>query len=83
MSDLEGRIARDVTLYTIIGMLLRLMIFNLPSLDTVWLFVILSLCVGVGGALLSLGQMTNNRNQSILGFCFAVIGLAPWQYLLL
>lgn len=82
MPDLEGRIARDVTLYTIIGMLLRLMIFQLPSLDQVWLFAILSLCVGVGGALLSLGQMTHNKHQSVLGLCFVIIGLAPWQYLL-
>jgi hypothetical protein len=82
MTGLEDRIARDVTLYTIVGMLIRLMIFNLPSLNLVWLFVILSLCIGAGGALLSLGRMTNNKNQSILGLCFVVIGLAPWQYLL-
>ena len=82
MSNLENRIARYVTFYTIVGMFLRLMIFNLPSINQVWLLVILSLSIGAGGALLSLGQMTNNKNQSILGLCFVVIGLAPWQYLL-
>ena len=81
MSGLEERIARDVTLYTIIGMILRLMIFNLPSLDQVWLFVILSLCIGAGGALLSLGRMTHNNHHSVVGLCFVIIGLAPWQYM--
>lgn len=81
MQNLEDKIARDVTLYTIVGMLLRLMIFNLPSLDKVFLFAILSLSIGAGGALLSLGRTTNNKHQSILGLCFVIIGLAPWQYL--
>lgn len=82
MPDLEDKIARDVTLYTIVGLLLRLMIFSLPPLNHVWLFVILSLCIGAGGALLSLGRITHNKSQSILGLCLVIIGLAPWQYLL-
>jgi hypothetical protein len=82
MQNFEDKIARDVTLYTIIGMLLRLMIFRLSELNHVWLFVILSLCIGTGGALLSLGRITHKKSQSILGLCLVIIGLAPWQYLL-
>ena len=82
MPDLEERIARDVTLYTIVGMLLRLMIFSLPLLNQVWLFAILSLCIGAGGALLSLGRISHNKFHSIMGLCFVIVGLAPWQYLL-
>ena len=82
MQSLEDKIVREVTLYTIVGMLLRLMIFSLPSLNHVWLFVILSLCIGAGGALLSLGRFTHNKFHSILGLCFVIMGLAPWQYLL-
>jgi hypothetical protein len=81
MPNLEEKIARDVTLYTIVGMLLRLMIFNLPSLEKVWLLAILSLSIGAGGALLSLGRITNDKHHSILGLCLVIIGFTPWQFL--
>jgi hypothetical protein len=81
MPELEDRLARDITLYTVIGMLLRLMIFSLPPLNQVWLLVILSLCIGIGGALLSFARITHNNSHSIVGLCFVIVGLIPWQYL--
>jgi hypothetical protein len=83
MQSLEDKIVRDVILYTIVGMLLRLMIFNLPPLSQVWLLVLLSLCIGMGGTLLNLGRITNNKRLSILGLTFVIVGFSPWQLLLL
>jgi hypothetical protein len=81
MPEIEEMIARDVTIYTILGLFLRFVLYGLPLLELAWLYAILSLFVGVGGAFLSWGTKANSKKHMLIGIILAIIGLLPVQYL--
>ena len=82
MHSIEDFLAKRITFYTFLGLALRFILYNLDGLDPIWLFVVLSVCVGVGGGLLSLGQEYNRRNYRYMGLVLIIIGLLPLHYLL-
>jgi len=81
MPEIEEMIAKDVSIYTLLGLFLRFVLYGLPLLELAWLYATLSLFVGVGGAFLRWGTKTNSRKHLLLGIILAIIGLLPMQYL--
>ena len=53
MNEFEDFLVRNMTLYSALGLALRFVIYGMPSLDLVWLFVVLAFFVGNGGACLA------------------------------
>ncbi|TFG13722.1 hypothetical protein EU537_05550 [Candidatus Thorarchaeota archaeon] len=82
MPEIEDMIVRDVSIYTLLGIFLRFILYGIPLVRLVWLYATLSLCIGVGGALLRWGRKTGNRKHLLFGTILAIIGLLPIQYLL-
>jgi hypothetical protein len=82
MTSIEEFLAKRITFYTLLGLALRFILYNLDGFDPISLYVVLSACVGVGGGLLSLGQEYNRRKYQYLGLVLIVIGLLPLHYLL-
>ena len=77
MSSKEESVAKNVTLYTMIGICLRWVLYSFPILDLVWLFLFLSLSVGFGGASIGLAKEINDWRLYAIGFVLVVIGLLP------
>ena len=82
MENPEQFLSINITLYTVLGVFLRFVIYGPPSLEGVGLFMALSFVVGVGGGLLALGLRIDRRNWSIIGILLAIIGLLPFHYLI-
>jgi hypothetical protein len=80
MDSLEATISKDVTLYTVAGLLLRFVLYGAQPLQLIGLFVTLSFLVGVGGALLALGRQGYGKRMTYTGFLLVIIGLLPLQY---
>ncbi|MFW9907435.1 MAG: hypothetical protein ACFFEF_02565 [Candidatus Thorarchaeota archaeon] len=79
--DIEAFIVRNLTIFSALGFGLRFMIYGIPSIEMIWLYVLLSVMVGVGGSLLALGREFQRTKFSVLGVVFAFLGLLPFHYL--
>ncbi len=81
MARLEDFIVRNLTVFSALGLALRFVIYGLPILQLVWLYVLLSFLVGLGGTALAIGREYDRQNYSILGIILAILGLLPFQFL--
>ena len=81
MTSIEDFIVRNMTIYSALGLALRFILYGLPMLELVWLYVVLSFLVGIGGTGLALGREFNRRNYLLLGVVMVILGLLPFQWL--
>ncbi len=81
MPSTEDFIVRNMTLYSVLGLALRFILYGIPLLDLVWLYVVLSFLVGIGGTSLALGREFNRTNYLVLGVFLVILGLLPLQWL--
>jgi hypothetical protein len=81
MNSLEDFLVRNIALYTALGLALRFIIHGMPSLDLVWLFVVLAFLVGCGGACLAVARTYDRSRFYIVGIILVVVGLLPFQLL--
>ncbi len=81
MNELEDFLVRNMTLYSALGLALRFIIYGPPSLDLVWLFVVLAFFVGNGGACLAVAKTYRRPRFYIIGVILVVFGLLPLQLL--
>jgi hypothetical protein len=81
MNELEDFLVRNMTLYSAVGLALRFVIYGMPSLDLVWLFVVLAFFIGNGGACLAVARSYERPRFYIIGIVLVVIGLLPFQLL--
>ena len=80
---LEDFIVRNITIFSCVGLALRFVLYGLPSLGLVWLYVLLSFLVGVGGAALAVGREYQRQRYGMVGILLVILGLLPFQYLVL
>ena len=81
MRSLEDFIVRNMTIFSLLGLALRFVLYGLPLLELVWLYVLLSFLVGVGGTALAVGQEYKRTKYGIVGILLVILGLLPFQYL--
>ncbi|MFW9919356.1 MAG: hypothetical protein ACFFED_07140 [Candidatus Thorarchaeota archaeon] len=81
MTTLEDFLVRNMAIFSGLGLALRFLMYGLPLLQLVWLYVVLSFLVGMGGAALAVGREYSRRNYSIIGIVLVIIGLLPFQNL--
>ena len=80
-SEIEDILVRNMALYTVVGLVLRFVIYGSPSLELVALYVILALCIGVGGTVLAVARDFKRSQYYPIGIVLVAIGLLPFHYL--
>ncbi|MDF1539838.1 MAG: hypothetical protein P1Q69_13140 [Candidatus Thorarchaeota archaeon] len=81
MNELEDFLVRNMTLFSAIGLALRFVIYGMPSLDLVWLWLVLAFAIGNGGALLAVAKTYERPRFYIYGIILVIIGFLPLQLL--
>ena len=81
MTTNEDFLAKNIILYTLVGLFLRFVLYGLPSIDLTWLYLGLSLLVGFGGGGIAWGNRIKNPRFYVYGIIVVVIGLLPIHYL--
>jgi len=77
MNELEYFLVRNMALYFGVGLALRFVIYGPPSLELVWLWVLLAFVIGNGGALLAVAKSYERPRFYIYGIVLVVVGLMP------
>ena len=81
MAPNEDFLAKNIILYTLIGLVLRFVIYGIPRADLIWLYLGLSLLVGFGGGGLAWGKRIDNQRILLYGLVAVILGLLPIHYL--
>ncbi len=81
MNEFEDFLVRNMTLFSAVGLALRFVIYGMPSLELVWLWILLAFLIGNGGALLAVAKTYERRRFYIYGMALVVIGFLPIQFL--
>ncbi len=82
MDTLEDFVVKNLILFSLVGLLLRLLLYGVPRIDFIWLYVALSFLVGVGGVFLSLAKEYKLSKYYVAGCILVLLGLLPFQFLL-
>jgi len=82
MTSPEEFLSRNIILYSFVGFALRFVLYQLPRIDLVWLYVVLSLFVGFGGGGIAWGNRMKQRRITVIGIILVIIGLLPFHILL-
>jgi hypothetical protein len=82
MDKLEDFIIKNLALFTLFGLLLRVLLYGVPRVNLIWVYLSLSLLVGVGGVFLSLAKDYKLSTYYVVGCVFVLLGLLPFQLLL-
>ena len=77
MATNEEFLAKNIILYTGVGLVLRFVLYGILGIDPIWLYLILSLLVGFGCGGIAWGQKIRNHRISVFGLVIAIIGLLP------
>ena len=77
----EDFLAKNIIIFTNVGLILRLLLYGFPRGDLIWLFIGLSLFVGFGGGGLAWGNQSKNQRITLYGIIAVVFGLLPIHYL--
>ena len=77
----EEFLAKNIILYTGVGLALRFVLYGLPRIDLIWLYLSLSLIVGFGCGGIAWGRKIGNPRIYVFGIVVAVVGLLPLHYL--
>ncbi|MHA1636733.1 MAG: hypothetical protein ACTSUO_03175 [Candidatus Thorarchaeota archaeon] len=80
MTTNEEFLAKNIILYTGVGLALRFVLYGLPRSDLIWLYLVLSLLVGFGCGGIAWGRKINNHRIFVFGILIAVLGLLPLHY---
>jgi hypothetical protein len=82
MDTLEDFIIKNLVLFTLVGLLLRVLLYGVPRVNLIWVYLALSLLVGVGGIFLSLAKDYKLSKYYAVGCSFVLLGLLPFQLFL-
>lgn len=81
MGTLEDFIVKNLVLFSLVGLLLRLLIYGVPRVDVIWLYIVLSSLVGLGGVFLSLAKEYKISKYYPVGCILVFLGLLPFHLL--
>ena len=81
MDSLEDFVVKNLVLFSVVGLLLRLLLYGVPRVDTTWLYIVLSFLVGVGGVFLSLAKKYKLSKHYPVGCILVFLGLLPFHLL--
>lgn len=81
MTNVEDFIIRNLAIFSVLGLALRFIIYGLPLLELVWLYVVLSFLIGLGGTALAIWKEYSRQSYALLGIVLVIVGLLPFHYL--
>ncbi len=82
MDSFENSVVKNLVLFSLVGLLLRFLLYGIPRVDIMWLYIVLSFLVGVGGVFLSLAKEYKLSKYYAVGCIFVFLGLLPYHLLL-